>query len=121
MNVHDGPLPLAEWRKQEHVRSTVFRIAGACPACAHRWAGGGSGRIYRSSNRSVTMRCPDCGLLWTVTVHQMAKAARSLVDELERRGGSVVGIEVDGGDARTLERWAAAIPESRGRASSGVV
>jgi hypothetical protein len=41
----------------------------------HTW-----GIVYRSSRRSVTFRCNCCGLLWTMTWHQMAKAAHVLAD-----------------------------------------
>jgi uncharacterized Zn finger protein len=102
----------------EDERWAIRVVAGKCP---HHdcWPpnGAGGGQIFRSSHRSVTMRCPDCGLLWTVTVHQMVKAARRI---LAKRNESVWHsyeefCELTEQDVRVLERWAASVPERRGR------
>jgi hypothetical protein len=89
----------------------VKGIASWCPApgCCQYVSGLGGANIYRSSRRSVTMRCPDCGLTWTVTAHQMAKAARRL---LETRNGE---LELDETDVLVLERWAREVSDGRGR------
>ena len=85
----------------EHQRYAVSQLAGNCPAaCNLRF----SGAIYRSAPRSVTLRCSQCGLQWMVTVHQLAKAARRHWD------AKSLGEEI-----ATIERWAASVPERRGR------
>jgi uncharacterized Zn finger protein len=71
-------------------REWIRQAFGHCPAgCSGRGVNAilpvsaqSVGVIYRSSKRSVTFRCFSCGLLWTMTWHQMAKAAR----RLEARG-----------------------------------
>jgi hypothetical protein len=50
-----------------------------CPArCGGAELGFPSGHVYRSSKRSITLQCARCGLLWTMTVHQIAKAAAAI-------------------------------------------
>jgi hypothetical protein len=61
----------------------IHHLAGNCPASAahgNPYHIQGGGAIYRRSFRSVTMRCNECGLLWTVTFHQLAKVARLYAD-----------------------------------------
>jgi hypothetical protein len=46
------------------------------------------GVIYRRSHKSITMRCEQCGLQWTMTwakIHQAANAPRKGI-ECPRRG-----------------------------------
>jgi hypothetical protein len=52
--------------------STAARFARrlcACPVC-----GRPEPRIYRSSLRSVTLRCGRCGMQWTQTWYMLARA-----------------------------------------------
>jgi hypothetical protein len=93
-------------------RDAIWQVAGSCPhhAC---WPRNGPGAaIYRSSNRSVTFRCPDCGLLWTVTVHQAAKAARRILDK------QMTYAWITEAHVLVLERWAKAVDDQRGRRPS---
>jgi hypothetical protein len=81
---------------------------GQCPARCQQGRGnfaGPTGRVYRSSRRSLTMQCTHCGLLWTMTVHQIAKAAQHLGehDELARRLAPI------------WAEWAALVDDRRGR------
>jgi hypothetical protein len=82
--------------------------------------------VYRSSKRAVTMRCNDCGLLWTMTIHQLAKSARRNADQAarvaERERGRGDDDELTVADAtawamnaKRLEQWADQIGERRGR------
>ena len=53
------------------VEIAVSFCAGTCPACRE-----GGARVHRRNARSVTMRCRNCGLQWTMTAKQMADAMR---------------------------------------------
>ena len=82
-------------RQDPAVYEWLRLYAGNCPNCAawgrltpfHR-----TGVVYRLSARSVTFRCNHCGLQWTVTLHQFAKAARRWADEAERGGSPDAGV-----------------------------
>jgi hypothetical protein len=91
----------------------VQKMAGSnCPAgCGHGF-GFSNTRIQRSSRRGVTMRCHDCGLQWTVTIHQLAKAARRIADQAIARGSEYA--DADAVVAERLESWAVVIGEKRG-------
>ena len=60
---------------------TVLGVGvGACPACAMFEPGMGMEAahtvVYRRSARSITMRCEDCGLQWTMTFSKIHEAMR---------------------------------------------
>lgn len=79
---------------------------GCCPHCARSgsWDPSDDAVIYRSSWRSVTLQCKTCGLQWTMTAHQIAKAA-------QRWGLKAETIQ-------EFTAWAAAVDERRGRRSA---
>src|SRR5262245_44493730 len=59
----------------EPLRQTLYWQM-SCPAgCDAGPLRGGQAKIERSNPRSVTLACLRCGLHWTMTLHQMAKAA----------------------------------------------
>jgi hypothetical protein len=89
----------------------VLMAGGFCPGGCGGLMGAPTGIVYRSSRRSVTMRCQDCGLLWTMTVHQLAKATRR---KAERMGDDEVAVLQQGIAAR-LEQWSELVDEDRGR------
>jgi hypothetical protein len=81
MNVHEGQrrrqkLQKLNWWLYWGIRDAL----GKCPLCAQHDGRFGAGieqaAIYRRSGRSVTMRCSQCGLQWTVTWAQLNKALR---------------------------------------------
>jgi hypothetical protein len=81
---------------------------GRCPARCHDGFHGPTGRVYRSSNRSITLQCTQCGLLWTMTVHQIAKAAQRQADRNPRDPARRHF-------AATWKEWAACVADTRGR------
>jgi hypothetical protein len=91
-------------------RSSLYWLFSRCPAGCHdgsKWQGP-TGRVYRSSWRSVTLRCTQCGLQWTMTVHRLAKAAERLAalqpdSEWQRRW------------APLWAEWARDVDDRRGR------
>jgi hypothetical protein len=93
---------------RQRVYVAIIWTVGFCPAgcdtepCAV---------IFRSSRRSITLRCRHCGLLWTVTVHQLAKVVRA---KAEKTKGTEVG-EVIARMAREFDGWADAVGDTRGR------
>ncbi len=91
--VHQSP----GYRRKVRFKLRLF--VGNCPHCGKGFAP--ESHIYRSSRRSVTMRCTICGLQWTMTLHQIAKAA-------ERWG-------LTPETARLITEWADDVGESRGR------
>lgn len=84
-------------------RLPITIMFGSCPHCRNVEA-----VIYRTSVRSVTMRCRDCGLQWTMTAHQMAKAVE--------RSGATKHKGVAANMAAVFTEWAAAVGEQRGLA-----
>jgi hypothetical protein len=89
----------------------VGETFGRCPTgCS---GGRPEAVVYRSSKRSVTLRCNGCGLLWTMTVHQMAKAARTNADRAPTDGAEHG--EVGRYRAELLGYWSEMIDDKRGR------
>jgi hypothetical protein len=86
---------------------------GRCPAgCGSMFP---TGVIYRSSRRAVTLRCGACGIQWTMTAHQMAKAARGIADDPPPH---LVDSPVATGMrniAKLLSEWAESVDDKRGR------
>lgn len=79
MNVHDARR--SWWRNLDRWdRDAIRQMVGNCPFCASGGVsvfglpkGTEAGVIYRTSRRSLTMRCSICGLQWTMTwvkIHQ---------------------------------------------------
>jgi hypothetical protein len=64
-------------------RFSIRVVAGVCPSCALSCACSGEdtsredilGVIYRRSGHSITFRCNHCSLQWTVTLHNLRRAA----------------------------------------------
>jgi hypothetical protein len=86
-------------------------LVGACPHCRPPF---GMGVVYRTSRRSVTMRCQKCGLSWMMTAHQIAKAAEHWTATMDGRpyqGPSAAMVSV-------LIEWAGLVNERRGRRSA---
>jgi hypothetical protein len=101
---------------RELIRELLFSarfLFGACP-----YHGQGSlGVVYRSSRRSVTMRCRLCGLQWTMTFVKMAQAARSIAEEMDANGSQYAARAY--WLAEQLQAWAEyAVEETRGRHAS---
>src|SRR5215468_3228193 len=76
-------------------RFSIRVVAGICPSCALSCAGAGErkssiedmlGVIYRRSGHSITYRCKQCSLQWTVTLVSLRRAvlvkAASLKDKM---------------------------------------
>jgi hypothetical protein len=101
--------------------SSIVRVHfGKCPAgCYDGNSLPGDAVVYRSSWRSVTLRCCACGLLWTMTVHQMAKAARAHADRMSDSPHTNIRAVYER-DARWLGEWAQEIDDRRGRIAPGV-
>jgi len=73
-------------RLPQYEGSIIKMAVGSCPACATYAAGFPNDRtvIYRRSRRSITMRCEQCGLQWTMTwvkVHQATSRLASAVPD----------------------------------------
>ena len=97
--------------KSPHGLRETIRWQMTCPAgCDAGALRGGTVRIVRSNPRSVTVSCCRCGLHWTMTMHQLAKAAPRwdwhplLGDDALEQGPAY------------LTALAAEVPERRGRA-----
>lgn len=103
--------------------SAVIRMHfGNCPAGCP-----GDSVIYRSSARSMTMRCNSCGMLWTMTIHQMAKSMRAIADGIAADDSEpdpeLVALGLTWADvadhanqhAKLFEDWDRALGENRGK------
>jgi len=95
-----------QWTDQGRSFRWLLRyLLGCCPHCARRgsWDWSAETVIYRSSARSVTLQCKTCGLQWTMTAHQIAKAAQrwGLSPEMLQR----------------FTAWADAVAERRGKSA----
>jgi len=93
---------------RREVTLLLTMAVGTCPYCG---PDAGGAVVYRSSTRSVTMRCRDCGLQWTMTIHLLARAAQQWAEEA--KGSPVEGHTA--ALARYLAGWADALGERRGR------
>jgi uncharacterized Zn finger protein len=126
-------------RSSREERQAILRAVSRCPVPGchpHNADSREAAVIYRTSVRSVSMRCNRCGLLWTVTIHQLAKAMRRLLDREEAARRVVQRlreddpaeamrhiqdeadegfIRFDKGDVEEIEAWAAEVPNRRGR------
>ena len=93
------------------LKLSLYFQFGHCPAQCDDGSKlhGPSGHVYRSSSRSITLRCSQCGLLWTMTVHQIAKAAQRLA---ERDGPTA---DLCRRFAADWAEWAALVEDRRGR------
>ena len=95
----------------------IRQAVGYCPFCEHHigraWE---PAPIYRSSRRSLTFRCAECSLQWTMTVHRLASAVRRAHERAKERGDKnerwLAGLLED------LEAWDSALAERRGRRPS---
>jgi hypothetical protein len=62
----------------------LLRVArmtfGACPGGCPCFFPGANTVVYRSSHRSVTMRCKTCGIQWTMTWAQLHEAAKRVLE-----------------------------------------
>lgn len=97
---------------------TLFQFSllcdcGYCPGGCHDGSAlqGASGRVYRSSRRSLTMQCTKCGLLWTMTVHRIAQVTSRKAAQPDARPECRV-------IAQIWADWAAGVEEHRGRRQS---
>ena len=90
------------------LRYSVQHDCGYCPSgCrlgAFQWP---TGRVYRSSRRSLTMQCTKCEMQWMVTVHRVAKVTAQKVDMEGRIQPHL--------RAQLWAEWASAIDDRRGR------
>jgi hypothetical protein len=93
--------------------SSVRFAFGFCPAGCKEGGIVSTGVVYRSSRRSIQMRCSKCGLLWTMTVHQMAKAARVHAEASAAAGDAWADGEKWIADE--LQGWAKHVDDKRGR------
>jgi transcription elongation factor Elf1 len=98
----------------EDFPSDVFQ----CPICINQalsaigGAGFGSCRVVRTQVRGVTMKCHRCGLHFTMTWHQLAKASRAiLVDSALGPGVTLISDDA----AQLFEELAEQAGETRGR------
>jgi hypothetical protein len=107
-------------RLPDRLCGTLLMYFGACPHCqsSDGWQvgnnNGSTAHIYRSSSRSVTMRCSQCGLHWTMTAHQMAKVAPGTIEKLEA-AEDFPGKSSDIASLRVLMTWAGDVGDIRGR------
>jgi hypothetical protein len=86
----------------------VHHDCGFCPSgCHHSSFGFPTGRVYRSSRRSLTMRCTECGMQWMVTVHRVAQITARKAEADGRPDSRVI--------AQLWAEWASAIDDQRGR------
>jgi hypothetical protein len=79
---------------------------GFCPSGCRDGIGGGMGRVYRSSRRSLTMQCPKCGLQWTMTVHRIAQVTARKAETEARPERRLI--------AQMWAEWATGVKEERG-------
>jgi hypothetical protein len=68
-------------RITDYCKQSLFFQFGHCPAGCRDGSriAGPTSRVYRSSWRALTLQCTRCGLQWTMTVHQLAKASARLL------------------------------------------
>jgi hypothetical protein len=89
-------------------------LVGYCSFCEHRgvraWE---PAPIYRSSLRSLTFRCPECGLQWTMTVHRLARVVRRAHARAKEQGAKDERWLAELLD--DLQDWDEALVERRGR------
>jgi hypothetical protein len=71
-----------------------------------------TGRVYRSSRRSLTMQCTKCGVQWMVTVHRVAQ----VVAQKAKTEGRFLPELI----AELWAEWASAIDDQRGRRKASV-
>ena len=80
-------------KRLDRYASQVLSVCiGACPSCAVFATAFDNGHsvIYRRSSNSVTMRCEDCGLQWTMTWAKVNAAMhRHLATDLDERSAHV--------------------------------
>jgi hypothetical protein len=101
------------FQADERLKFSLFFDFSRCPAgCGADNRLERPGCVYRSSRRSVTLRCTRCGLLWTMTVHQIAKVAARLAT---LRGEADIAAASREQWAAAWAEWAACVPERRGR------
>src|SRR6266511_3486493 len=78
---------LKHWPDRDRLSLRLRLAVGYCPFCEHHvgppWE---PAPIYRSSRRSLTFRCPECRLQWTMTVHRLALALRRAHARAQERG-----------------------------------
>lgn len=85
MNVHDARRRGRRWWNLDRWdRDAIRQVVGTCPFCATRdnlarQLGSPTGVFYRSSRRSVTMRCAVCNLQWTMTWVKIHQAMQYLI------------------------------------------
>jgi hypothetical protein len=108
-------LSSARWQwtdgKTPHGLRETLRWQMGCPAgCDDGLLRGGGTKIERSNPRSVTLACLTCGLQWTMTLHQLAKAAPRW-----RRWHTFLRDDVAEQRPKYLADLAAQVPETRGR------
>ncbi len=89
---------------QDSLYSAVSFCAGSCPACRE-----GGARVHRRNARSVTMRCRNCGLQWTMTARRVAEAMQRQAEAAE--GKSYEAILQ--GFAAEFAAWAAEVNDHR--------
>lgn len=90
-------------RRLPGVPAFVFR----CPLCEDQYDfARGNCTIVRTAPRSFSLRCRRCGLHFTMTWHQIAKAARRWHEISEWFPEAIT---------ERFEEMAAALPETRGR------
>lgn len=87
---------------------SVHHDCGFCPSgCRESGFGFPTGRVYRSSRRSLTMQCKTCGMQWTVTVHRVAQVTARKAEQEGR-------LQPDWRAALWAE-WASSVDDQRGR------
>jgi hypothetical protein len=96
----------------------LLMCAGGCPAgcCGSDLP---DSVVYRSSRRSVTMRCRHCGLLWTMTIHQIAKSARVKAERARARNADAEVVAMKTAVAQDFAEWSEhGVAETRGRTAA---
>ena len=89
---------------------SLHHDCGYCPGgCRIGGLGFPTGRVYRSSRRSLTMQCTKCHLQWTMTVHRIAQAVARKAESEPRPERDLI--------ARMWAEWANDIDDQRGRRS----
>ncbi len=105
-----------EATRGHRLRASLFFNFSHCPAGCDDGSKleGPSGHVYRSSLRSITLRCTRCGLLWTMTVHQLAKSATRLGTFYEAKGNERMAA-LQRQFAAEWAEWAGVVNDQRGR------
>ena len=85
---------------------SVHHDCGYCPSGCRRGSFP-TGRVYRSSRRSLTMQCTACRLQWMVTVHRVAQVVARKAETERRPERRHI--------AQLWTAWASGIDERRGR------